>query len=230
MNSRDKVKRRYQSTLRGAQAQSTREVIINAATRLFVEQGYATTSIEEIAEAAGVSRATVFTSVGGKPTLLKAALDVAIVGDDEPVALPDRPRSLAIRAEPDPRRYLTLYCELVTEMGNRLAGIYEAVRGAAGADPDARQLWESHLAQRRQGAANVVSDVLRKGGRLRRGVDQKAAADIVWLLNDPGLYHLLVHVRGWAPDHYRGWLAETMTRQLLPDQDRAGRFRSPGSR
>jgi AcrR family transcriptional regulator len=226
MNTSGEVKRPYQSALRGAQAQSTREVIIAAATRLFVEQGYAATSIEEVAAAAGVSRATVFTSVGGKPTLLKSALDVAIVGDDEPVALPERPRSVAIRAEPDPRRYLTLYAELVTEMGSRLAGIYEAVRGAAGADPDARALWESHLAQRRQGAANVVGDVLGKG-QLRQGLDREAAADIVWLLNDPGLYNLLVRRRGWKPDHYSGWLGETMIHQLLPDEKRSGLFRSP---
>src|ERR1700704_3818997 len=177
------VKRTYQSTLRGAQAQSTREAVIAAAGRLFSDQGYAATSIDDIAAAAGVSRATVFTSVGGKPTLLKTALDVAIVGDDEPIALPDRPRSVAIRAERDPRKYLALYAGLVTEMGSRLAGIYEAVRGAAGADPDARALWESHLAQRRKGAANVVGDVLGKG-RLRPGLDREAAADIVWFLND----------------------------------------------
>jgi hypothetical protein len=72
----------------------------------------------------------------------------------------------------------------------------------------------------------VVGHVLEKGGRLRRGINRDAAADIVWLLNEPGLYHLLVHRRGWTPVHYRGWLAETMIRQLLPDEDRAGRFRS----
>ncbi len=226
MNRPGEVKRPYQSALRGAHAESTREVIIAAATRLFVEQGYAATSIEEVAAAAGVSRATVFTSVGGKATLLKSALDVAIVGDDEPVGLPERSRSIAIRAEPDPRKYLAFYAELVTEIGGRLAGIYEAVRGAAGADPDARGLWESHLAQRRQGAANVVGDVLRKG-RLRVGVDRQAAADIIWLLNDPGLYHLLVRRRGWTPDHYQAWLGETMIRQLLPDENRDGLFRSP---
>jgi AcrR family transcriptional regulator len=226
MDMRRQVKRPYQSALRGAQAQSTREVIIAAATRLFVEQGYAATSIEEIAAAAGVSRATVFTSVGGKPTLLKAALDVAIVGDDEPVALPERPRSVAIRAEPDPRKYLALYAEVVTEIGGRLAGIYEAVRGAAGADPYTRGLWESHLTQRRQGAANVVGDVLRKG-QLRLGVDREAAADIVWLLNDPGLYQMLVRRRGWTPGRYHAWLAETMIRQLLPDEDREGLVRTP---
>jgi AcrR family transcriptional regulator len=209
------VKRRYQSTLRGAQAQSTREAVIAAAGRLFAERGYAATSIEEIAAAAGVSRATVFTSVGGKAVLLKTALDVAIVGDDEPVSLPDRPRSKAIRAEPDPRKYLALYAELVTEMNGRMAGIHEAVRGAAGVDPDARALWESHLAQHRQGAANVIGDLTRKGG-IRQDLDAEAAADIVWLLG-PSAYHMLVHRRGWSPDRFQAWLAETFISQLLPD-------------
>lgn len=213
------VKRPYRSSLRGAQAQSTREAVIAAAGRLFTERGYAATSIEEIATAAGVSRATVFTSVGGKPTLLKTALEVAIVGDDEPVALPDRPRSKAIRAEPDPRKYLALYAELMTEIDGRLAGIYEAVRGAAGADPDARALWETHLAQHRQGAANVIGDLTRKG-RLRVGLDPEAAADIVWLLG-PDTYHMLVHRRGWSPQRFQGWLTTTFISQLLPEGPRS---------
>lgn len=208
------VKRPYRSSLRGAQAQSTREAVIAAAGRLFTERGYAATSIEEIAAAAGVSRATVFTSVGGKPMLLKTALDVAIVGDDEPIALPERPRSKAIRAEPDPRKYLALYAELVTEIDGRLAGIYEAVRGAAGADADARALWETHLAQHRQGAANVIGDLMRKG-RLKAGLDPEAAADIVWLLG-PGTYHMLVHRRGWSPQRFQVWLTKTFISQLLP--------------
>jgi AcrR family transcriptional regulator len=214
MKTGQEVKRPYRSSLRGAQAQSTREAVIAAAGRLFTERGYAATSIEEIAAAAGVSRATVFTSVGGKPMLLKTALDVAIVGDDEPVALPERPRSKAIRAEPDPRKYLALYAELVTEIDGRLAGIYEAVRGAAGADPDARALWETHLAQHRQGAANVIGDLMRKG-RLKAGLDPEAAADIVWLLG-PGTYHMLVHRRGWSPQRFQVWLTKTFISQLLP--------------
>src|SRR5437762_5964392 len=200
------VKRPYQSTLRGTQAESTRTAVIAAAARLFVEKGYAATSIEDIAAAAGVSRATVFTSVGGKAKLLKTALDVAIVGDDEPIPLPDRPRSKAIRAESDPRKYLALYAELMTEIDGRLAGIHEAVRGAAGVDPDARALWESHLAQHRQGAANVIADVIRKGG-LRPGLDPESAADIVWLLG-PGAYHMLVLRRGWSPKRFQAWLTE----------------------
>ena len=226
MDKRREVKRPYQSALRGTQAASTRKAIIAAATKLFVARGYVATSIEDIAAAAGVSRATVFTSVGGKPMLLKTALDVAIVGDDEPMSLPDRPSSVAIRAEPEPAKYLTLYAGMVTEMGSRLSGIYEAVRGAAGADPDARKLWEEHLAQRRQGSANVVGDVLRKG-KLRAGLDREAAADIVWTLNDPGLYHSLVRRRGWTPHRYHAWLAETMIQQLLPRPRKRERSVSP---
>jgi AcrR family transcriptional regulator len=224
------VKRAYQSKLRGAQAQSTREAVIAAAGRLFAEQGYAATSIEDIAAAAGVSRATVFTSVGGKPILLKTALDVAIVGDDEPVSLPDRPRSKAIRAEPDPRRYLALYAEMITEMDGRLAGIHEALRGAAGVDSDARALWETQLAQHRQGAANVIADLVRKGG-LRKGLDPAAAADIVWLLG-PGTYHMLVHRRGWSPARFQAWLTETFISQLVlsPAPRREAASRTSGAR
>lgn len=214
MKARTDVKRPYRSPLRGAHARSTRQAVIGAASRLFVENGYAATSIEQIAAAAGVSRATVFTAVGGKPKLLKTALDVAIVGDDEPISLPERPRSKAIRAESDQRKYLALYAELVTEIDGRLAGIHEAARGAAGADPDARALWETHMKQHRQGAANVVADLVRKGG-LRPGLDPDAAADIVWLLG-PSTYHVLVHQRGWSPERFRAWLTETYIAQLLP--------------
>jgi AcrR family transcriptional regulator len=227
------VKRTYQSTLRGAQAQSTREAVIAAAGRLFADGGYAATSIDDIAAAAGVSRATVFTSVGGKAKLLKTALDVAIVGDDQAVSLPERPRSKAIRAEPDPRKYLALYAELVTEMDGRMAGIHEALRGAAGVDPDARALWESHLAQHRQGAANVIADLMRKGG-LKKGLDAAAAADVVWLLG-PSAYYMLVHRRGWSAERFQAWLTDTFIDQLLPgqrlpSQRAASRSRSSTSR
>ena len=189
--------------------------MIEAASRLFAERGYASTSVEEIARAAGVSRATVFSSVGGKPLLLKTAFDVAIVGDDKPVSLPDRERSRAVRAEPNPRKYLALYAGVVTEIGARLAPIAEAVRGAAGADADAKALWETHLAQRRTGAAHVVSDLVVKGARLRAGLDAQAAADLVWTFNDPGLYGQLVIRRGWTRERFEKWLADSMQRQVL---------------
>jgi len=208
-------KKRYESPLRKAQAESTRMLVLEAARRLFAERGYVATSVDEIASAAGVGRATVFASVGGKPVLLKQAYDVAIVGDDAPVSLPDRPRSLDIRAEPDPRRYLARYAELVTEIAGRVAGIYEAVRQAGGADLEARALWDEILRQRRVGMDNLVRDLTAKGP-IRDGLDARQAADIAWVLTDPWQYSMLVTHRGWSPGQFRTWLSETLQSQLLP--------------
>jgi AcrR family transcriptional regulator len=215
MNSETEVKRPYDSPLRKAQAAATRRAIIDAAAASFIEHGYVATSIETIAEAAGVSRATVFTSVGGKKALLKKAYDVALVGDDEPIAFPDRPASLAVRAEPDPVRFLVGYAGLVTDINRRLAPIYEAVRGAASADPEVRDVFETIGTERRIGAGRVVGQLIAKGARLRDGLDAEAAADVLWVLIDAGLFHLLVRQRGWTPERFQGWLAETIQRQLL---------------
>jgi AcrR family transcriptional regulator len=214
MNSDDTVKRPYRSPLRTAQAGQTRRAIIEAATRLFVDAGYGATSMDAIAEAAGVSRATVFTAVGGKAVLLKKAYDVALVGDDEPVSLPDRVASRAIRAEPDPGRYLERYAGVVAELGGRVSAVYEAVRGAASSDPEVRPVWDRIQQERRIGAAHVVADTAAKGS-LRDGIDQESAADVVWVLNDPGLYHLLVTLRGWPVERYRAWVAAALRRELL---------------
>ena len=211
------VKRSYRSPLRVAQARATRGKILAAATELFVAAGYGATSIDAIADAAGVSRATVFNVFGDKPTLLKAAYDVALVGDDEPVALPDRADSKAIRAEPDPARYLERYAALITELGGRVSGIYEAVRGAAGTDPEVRPVWEKILAERRVGAEHVVADTASKGP-LRPGIDPAAAADVVWILIDPGLHHLLVDRRGWSHETFRDWIASQLKRELLGEE------------
>jgi AcrR family transcriptional regulator len=215
MNQSADVKRVYESPLRKAQAAATRRAIIDAASALFIERGYVATSIEAVAEAAGVSRATVFTSVGGKKALLKTAYDVALVGDDEPIPFPLRPASLAVRAEPDPQRFLVGYTGLIVDINTRLAPIYEAVRGAASADPEVRDVFEAIGAERRVGAGRVVGDLVAKGARLREGLEEDAAADILWVLIDAGLFHLLVHRRGWAVDRFQTWLAEAIQRELL---------------
>src|SRR5262250_2683333 len=103
------VKKPYKSTLREAQARATRRAIVDAAARLFIERGYGATTVDAIAEAAGVSRKTVFTSVGGKAEALKLAIDWANVGDDEPVPMLERPHVKAMQQEPDARRIVTSY-------------------------------------------------------------------------------------------------------------------------
>lgn len=214
MNKTGHVKREYRSPLRSAQAVATRRAIVAAATRLFVEVGYGATSIDLIAAEAGVSRATIFTVIGSKAALLKTAYDVALVGDDDPVPLPLRPESIAIRAEPDAHLYLARYAGLVTTLGERVAAIYEAVRGAASADPEVRPVWDKIQAERRIGAAHVVADTQAKGP-LRASLDLETAADVVWVFIDPGLFHLLVTFRRWPPRRFEGWLAAHLQNELL---------------
>jgi AcrR family transcriptional regulator len=208
------VKRQYQSPLRRAQAQSTRLSIIETAARLFIADGYVGTSMEDIAAAADVSRATVFSSVGGKASILKAAFDIAVVGDDEPIPLPQRPWAIAVRNEPDPVRMIDAYAGMITEVSGRVAPIYEAMRGAVGADAEVNEVWKAMRKERRGGAAGFVGFLVARSA-LRSDVDRKRAADVVWVLIDPGTYYLLVHEMNWAPGQFRSWLAATLEDQLL---------------
>ena len=156
MNQASGVKTKtYRSPLREAQAKATRLNIIDRAAALFVERGYGATSIEAIAEAAGVGRATVFTSVGGKAAVLKAAYDVAIVGDDEPVPLPQRPWAQAVLHATTQAERIARYADVITLVSGRVAAIYEVFRAAAGTDPDVRTLWEELRAERRGGRGEL---------------------------------------------------------------------------
>jgi TetR/AcrR family transcriptional regulator of autoinduction and epiphytic fitness len=208
------VKRRYASPRRAAQSRATRRVIVDAAARLFAERGYVATSFDAIAEAAEVGRATVFAHFPAKAALLKTAYDVTLVGDDEPIPLPERPESLAVRAERDPHRFLAGYAAIVTGVARRLSPIYEAIRGAAHADPEAAAVWRQIGAERRIGGANIVASIVDRGA-FRPDADSERAADLVFALADPGLYHLLVRERGWPHDIYTAWLAATLRRELV---------------
>lgn len=112
--------------------------------------------------------------------------------------------------------YLEGYAGIVVELGARVAAVYEAVRGAASADPEVRPVWDKIQQERRIGAAHVVADTASKGP-LREGINEEAAADVVWILNDPGLYNLLVNVRGWPAERYREWVAASLEHELLDD-------------
>src|SRR4051812_17634667 len=106
------VKRTYSSALRAEQARTTRRAIVDAAATLFVRDGFGATTVDAIAKQAGVSRKTVFTSVGGKVEALKLARDWAIVGDDEPIGLLDRPVIKVAQSEPDARLILAGFVQI----------------------------------------------------------------------------------------------------------------------
>ena len=204
--------------IRRAKARLTRASIIEAAGDLFVELGYLGTSIQAIADRAGVSRATVFNSVGGKLHLLRAAFDVATVGDDEPIPLTQRREARAVLDEPDQRKAVGLYAVMVTGVSERVVGIYEVFRSAAGVDLEAREQWAQIQSERLGGAHGFVR-ILRTKGPLRKGLNAKRAGDVVWTLIDASLYQRLVVERGWTSKEFEHWLARRMTTELLPLRD-----------
>ena len=214
-NKSRRVKRSYDSSLRRERAEATRLAIVDAAARLFAERGYAATSIEDVAGAAAVGRATVFNSVGGKPELLKEAYRLAVRGPaNANTPLGQQARSRKISAEADAHKLLAGYAGVMVEVGRRLAPLYEAVRAAAHADPEARELWHVITEERRTAATGLVRRLAERNALLD-GLDRQSASDILWVLNDPGLYRLLVMERGWTERRFRTWLTNAMQTQLL---------------
>jgi AcrR family transcriptional regulator len=213
----ESVKRNYASTLRAEQARATRRAIVDAASRLFIERGYGATTVDAIAEAAGVSRKTVFTSVGGKLEALKLARDWAIVGDDEPVPVMERPEVHRARKEPDARVILRSYAGMVRRAGTRVAALNLVIEAAEGLDAGARALAEEGRRQRLTGMRDLAGELARRNA-LPDGLTVDEAADVLWLFNDARAYYRLVAERGWMPDRFEQWLADSLLALLIrPD-------------
>jgi AcrR family transcriptional regulator len=210
----DAVKRDYRSDLRAAQAQETRRSIVAVASRLYAEDGYGATTVDAVADAAGVSRKTVFTAVGGKLDLLKLALDWAVAGDDQTVALSDRDAVRRLLDQDDPRAVLAGFAALFVEINTRVGPLYGALAVAAGMDPAARELGEQ-LHRRRLDDARKVVRRLRELDALTAHLAYQEAVDLVWLAMDPTLFDRLVLVRRWTRSRFEAWLAESLCRQLL---------------
>ena len=206
--------KRYASEVRDEQARRTRRAIVAAAHDLFLAQGYAATTIDGIAQAAHVSRRTVFNSVGGKAALLKLALDWAIAGDDEPIAMADRPAVKAIQAEPDPRKALMLWVQTVAEVAARIAPIGEVLTAAADVDPAAAELLGEASRNRLFGATAFIRYLASLDG-LAAGMTEQRAADLCWALMDGHLYRLLVIQRGWSAVEFTRWLSDSLAAALL---------------
>ncbi|OCB57240.1 DNA-binding protein [Mycobacterium vulneris] len=206
----------YRSELRTQQAAATRQLVLDAATALFVERGYAATSIDLIADTAGVGRSTVFSAAGGKPWLLKTAYDRAIVGDDEQVPLVQRPQVQRLFGMTDPAKIVEGYVAVLSDAVQRVSRIYEVVRSAAGLDSEVHQLWVDISDQRLEGAT-IIANLLKRKRGLKKGLAPAAARDLIWIYNDPGMHYALVEVRGWSQRRYHTWLLETFHHQLLDE-------------
>ncbi|HWT80511.1 MAG TPA: TetR/AcrR family transcriptional regulator [Candidatus Methylomirabilis sp.] len=211
-------RRIYRSVLRDQQSAATRRAVLDAGRRLFLSQGYGATTIDQIATAAGVSKPTVFTAVGNKQAVLAAVRDVALAGDDLPVAISDREPFQAVLAEPDPYRAIVLMVEHLADLWGRYAPIREVLRGAASSgEPALRELWELAEEQRLIGARKFI-DALGRKGPLRDGLSQNAATDIMWTQMSPDNYLNLVVSRGWTVTAYRKWLVDSLSGALLANK------------
>lgn len=215
MTSPVKASRNYEAAGRQARTRRTRAAVIEAARQLFLERGYALTTIEVISERSDTPQATIYRLFSSKLGILRALLDVAAVGDDEAVAMGDRARVRALVAEEDPRQKLMGFAALAREVLARLAPVQRILLVAAGADPEAAALLAEHTRQRQEGQGRIARSLARAGA-LRPSLRERDAADVIHALMSPEVYVLLVSDRGWSPDRYERWLGETLVEQLLP--------------
>jgi AcrR family transcriptional regulator len=201
------VKRRYDSPQRREQARATRHAILEAARSLFIEGGYGTTTLQAIADAASVSVATVYATFGNKRTVLKELVDVSIAGDDEPVAIIDRPWVAELRAEPDRARRVRLFAANGRRILDRRSAVDAVVQAAAATDPEIAELWDELRRQRREGQGRLLALVAGPAG-VRANLSETEAADILYAVLSPEVYRTLVGERGWTPERFEAWTVE----------------------
>ena len=201
----EKTTRRYDSGLRRRQAEQNRRTILDAATTLFSERGWSV-AVRDIANAAGSSVETIYAHFGSKPELLKQVLDVGVVGDDEPVALADRPEFTAL-SQGGPGDRAAAAARLVTGIARRTAGVQRTLREAATGEPElAARLEEARERQR----LNVQVGGAMVAGRELSG----AEAEGLWAVLSQEVYELLTGSAGWSPEQYEQWVAGAITRLL----------------
>ncbi|MBK3575742.1 helix-turn-helix transcriptional regulator [Streptomyces sp. MBT65] len=206
--------RPYRSAKRAEAAAATRARIREAAARLFTEKGYTGTRMKEVAALAGVGERTLYDAFPTKAALFGHTLGVAIAGDEEPVAVPERPETLAIRDETDPERAIGRTVGQITELLERAGDLIMVTVEAAGADPDMRASADAG-AEATYGVHLALTTALEERGALRPGLDARTAADTLYALASPHMHQLLRRHRGWTSDAYRTWLRRVLVAELL---------------
>jgi len=210
-------KRRYDNARRQSQAASTRARVVEAATRVFLEHGYAGATIPAIAAEAGVALQTVYRAAPGKAGLLAAAVTGAVAGGSERADVPvdDRPAIRAIIDEPDPAQQLRLYAHTQPGIWARVGPLMRVLQSAAASEPELRQVQVEQDTQRHAGLIRFTR-LLEERRALRDDLTPERAADLIITLASFATYDSLVTSRGWTPEQYETWLAETLQSSLLP--------------
>lgn len=206
-------KRRYDASGRRAAAEQTRRSVLLGARDLFTTRGYAATSVADVAAAAAVSVDTVYASVGRKPQLLLAVLDMTLAEGDEPVDAEERGYVRAIREAPTAREKIAVYADALGRLLPRTVPLLVALRAAGESDADCRATYLQVSERRRANMARFAEE-LKETGELRSGLAVDTVADLVWSMNSPDFY-LLVTSRGHGPQQYAALVRDVWTRTFL---------------
>jgi AcrR family transcriptional regulator len=207
------VKRRpYDSQVRREHAAQTRARILDAAWARFDDQGYARTTMRQIAEDAGVAPDTVYAVFGNKPSVLTALIDQRLVPQGEGNVW-ERPEAVAIRDEPDQRRQLHLFAQDITEISTRVRPVVEIMRTASAVDAEMAQVYREQEGYRLRNMHLVAGWIAAKGP-LR--VPDDRAAEIIWTLASPEVGRMLCDVLGWTRDEHAAWLEDALVSALVP--------------
>lgn len=202
------VKRRYSSTARRRQALETRRRLLESARRRFAAQGFADTTIQQIAQDAGVSVQTFYAVHGSKRAVLHALLD-----EMEAQADVSALRSALVSHAGDADEQLRLIVDFNVTMFHEARDILAVLR-RAGAEAEPEVVQREGDDRRRSGQRAVVEEWARLGA-LGPGRDPVEAADVLWAMTGPEVYDLFVQERGWEPERFRDWLLTALRRDLF---------------
>ena len=205
------VKRPYSSARREAQARETRRSILDAAAELFVASGYAATTIQAVADQAGVAVQTVYAVFGTKRELLRQLIESTITGD-EPEPVTERVTARSLAAEPDPRRRAELDAALARLIAQRVAPIVRVAEEAAASDPELAAMMEAVRAARRD---EMITSAAILAGPDRPRLEQEEAAATLYVLYSPHVADMLLRDYGWPPERYEAWLARMILEAVI---------------
>jgi len=193
---------------------ATRARVVQAATELFVSNGYTGTTMADIARAAGVAMQSVYSAGRSKADLLQAAVQRAVAGDDTDVLVHERPVYAALAGEPDPVRQIHLVADLICEVHQRSAAIQTAFRQAAAIEESVAL----SLAEEHRGRLETFGAIIRMLPADRLKHSPQECTDTAWAVASAEVFILLRTVRGWGWDEIRDWLRRTLVDLLLESE------------
>lgn len=194
---------------RDVAAEATRDEVLRAARRLFAEQGYAVTTVGQIATEAGVAVQTVYSSVGSKAALVLALNDLI----DAESGVPQAAASMATVS--DPESLIRAGVHLTRLLNERCGDIVGVLLAAAPADADVAASVRDGMRRHQDGAAQLAGR-LSELGALREGTSEEQAAASFGVLTSPAGWRQLTEGSGWSFGQAEDWLVESLTRLLLP--------------